>query len=240
MTLGPGSVINGTLLGRGNDAFQFGGTGSDRFNVGTIGTTQQHQGFATFTKTGISSWTLTGSGTQNWTIQSRPGRGSPLRAAELCTLGTGLRQLGPLRLRPQCREPRAAEGASLRRRCTPEPRLERGVAHRRRRRLHPRQHQREGSRLVGHARKRLRGDLWRDDLRGARPQSRQAQSSATATARRVAPSSSRASRMWQRQIPASSRPSPSARPATRSASQARASPASACSAPRSSPSSARP
>lgn len=136
MTLGPGSVINGTLLGRGNDAFQFGGTGSDRFNVGTIGTTQQHQGFATFTKTGISSWTLTGSGTQNWTIQSRPGRGSPLRAAELCTLGTGLRQLGPLRLRPQCREPRAAEGASLRRRCTPEPRLERGVAHRRRRRLH--------------------------------------------------------------------------------------------------------
>jgi len=70
LTLAPGFVINGTVLGTGADTFQLGGKGSDTFDVDNIGATQQYQGFVTFIKTGGSIWTLTGSGTQSWSILS--------------------------------------------------------------------------------------------------------------------------------------------------------------------------
>jgi outer membrane autotransporter protein len=70
LTLGPGSVINGTVLGTGADTLQLGGKGTDTFNVDNIGATQQYQGFVAFNKTGGSTWTLTGSGTQNWSVLS--------------------------------------------------------------------------------------------------------------------------------------------------------------------------
>jgi autotransporter-associated beta strand protein len=69
LTLGPGSIIQGNVLGTGGDLFQLGGAaGSDTFNVTTIGAAQQYRGFTTFNKIGASTWTLTGSGAQNWTI----------------------------------------------------------------------------------------------------------------------------------------------------------------------------
>ena len=70
LTLAPGSVINGLVLGTGADTFQLGGKGTDTFNVDNIGPTQQYQGFTTFNKTGGSTWTLTGTGTQSWSILS--------------------------------------------------------------------------------------------------------------------------------------------------------------------------
>jgi autotransporter-associated beta strand protein len=68
LTLGPGSVINGTVIGAGSDTFQLGGTGSDNFDVSRIGAGQQYQGFTTFNKIDSSTWRLTGSGAQTWTI----------------------------------------------------------------------------------------------------------------------------------------------------------------------------
>ena len=70
LTLGPGSVINGNVLGTGGDTFQLGGSGNDTFNVNNIGAAQQYQGFSTFNKIGTSTWTLTGTGTQNWSVMS--------------------------------------------------------------------------------------------------------------------------------------------------------------------------
>ena len=68
LTLGPGSVINGLVLGNGTDTFQLGGTGKDSFNLSLIGAGQQYDGFATFNKVGSSNWTVTGTGAQDWNV----------------------------------------------------------------------------------------------------------------------------------------------------------------------------
>ncbi len=68
LTLGPGSVINGLVLGNGTDTFQLGGTGRDTFNLSLIGAGQQYDGFATFNKVGSSNWTVTGTGAQDWNV----------------------------------------------------------------------------------------------------------------------------------------------------------------------------
>ena len=68
LTLGPGSVINGLVLGAGADTFQLGGTGKDTFNLSLIGAGNQYDGFATFNKVGSSNWTVTGTGSQDWNV----------------------------------------------------------------------------------------------------------------------------------------------------------------------------
>jgi uncharacterized protein with beta-barrel porin domain len=69
LTLGPGSIINGNVLGTGGDLFQLGGaSGSDTFNVSNIGASQQYRGFTTFNKIDGSTWSLTGTGTQTWNV----------------------------------------------------------------------------------------------------------------------------------------------------------------------------
>jgi outer membrane autotransporter protein len=74
LTLAPGFVINGAVVGSGNDTLQLGGVGSERFNVSDIATPlltrQQYQGFSVFNKVDPSTWTLTGSGAQNWNIEA--------------------------------------------------------------------------------------------------------------------------------------------------------------------------
>jgi outer membrane autotransporter protein len=72
LTLGPGSVIAGKVVGAGSDTFQLGGVGSGTFDLGLIGATQQYQGFSTFNKAGSSTWTVTGAFAQSdpWTVQS--------------------------------------------------------------------------------------------------------------------------------------------------------------------------
>ena len=68
LTLGPGSVINGLVLGSGTDTFQLGGTGKDTFNLGLIGAGNQYDGFSTFNKVDSSNWTVTGTGAQYWNV----------------------------------------------------------------------------------------------------------------------------------------------------------------------------
>ena len=68
LTLGPGSVINGLVLGNGTDTFQLGGTGKDTFNLSLIGGGQQYDGFTTFNKVDSSNWTVTGTGVQDWNV----------------------------------------------------------------------------------------------------------------------------------------------------------------------------
>jgi uncharacterized protein with beta-barrel porin domain len=68
LTLGPGSVINGLVLGGGVGTFQLGGTGKDTFNLSLIGAGQQYDGFSTFNKVDSSNWTVTGTGAQDWNV----------------------------------------------------------------------------------------------------------------------------------------------------------------------------
>ena len=68
LTLGPGSIINGLVLGGGAGTFQLGGTGKESFNLSLIGAGQQYDGFATFNKVGSSNWTVTGTGAQDWNV----------------------------------------------------------------------------------------------------------------------------------------------------------------------------
>lgn len=68
LTLGPGSIINGLVLGTGTDTFQLGGTGKDTFNLDLIGTGLQYDGFSTFNKVDSSTWTVTGTGNQDWNV----------------------------------------------------------------------------------------------------------------------------------------------------------------------------
>ncbi|WFU72399.1 autotransporter domain-containing protein [Bradyrhizobium sp. CB2312] len=68
LTLGPGSIIKGQVLGSGTGAFQLGGTGKDTFNLSDIGTGLQYAGFATFNKVDSSTWTVTGTGNQDWNV----------------------------------------------------------------------------------------------------------------------------------------------------------------------------
>ncbi|QPF95259.1 autotransporter domain-containing protein [Bradyrhizobium commune] len=60
LTLAPGSVITGSVIGGGNDTFQLGGTGAANFDASLLGPAQ-YGGFSTFNKVGDSTWTLTGS-----------------------------------------------------------------------------------------------------------------------------------------------------------------------------------
>lgn len=69
LTLGPGSVINGFVLGTGIDTFQLGGTGKDTFNLSNIGLASQFDGFSTFNKVDSSNWTVIGFGNNlNWNV----------------------------------------------------------------------------------------------------------------------------------------------------------------------------
>lgn len=68
LTLGPGSVINGLVIGSGTDTFQLGGVGKDTFHLSLIGAGQQYDGFTTFNKVGTSNWTVTGTGAQDWNV----------------------------------------------------------------------------------------------------------------------------------------------------------------------------
>jgi uncharacterized protein with beta-barrel porin domain len=68
LTLGPGSSIQGLVIGTGIETFQLGGTGKDTFNLSLIGTGLQYDGFATFNKVDSSNWTVIGTGAQDWNI----------------------------------------------------------------------------------------------------------------------------------------------------------------------------
>ena len=70
LTLNPGFVINGKVLGTGGDTLNLAGTGTGVFNLGQIGAGLQYQGLSSFYKAGSSTWMLTGTGNQHWNILS--------------------------------------------------------------------------------------------------------------------------------------------------------------------------
>jgi uncharacterized protein with beta-barrel porin domain len=72
LTLAPGAVITGNVLGAGSDKFQLGGAGAASFDVSKIGPSAQYRGFSAFNKVGLSTWTLTGASTvaQPWSVQA--------------------------------------------------------------------------------------------------------------------------------------------------------------------------
>jgi hypothetical protein len=88
LTLGPGSVINGTAQGTGADTFQLGGTGTDSFNAALFAT--QYSGYSTFNKIGASTWTLTGTGgSQAWNSNAGTLIAGHQTAGAIDALGTG-------------------------------------------------------------------------------------------------------------------------------------------------------
>jgi hypothetical protein len=66
LTLAPGSVISGDVVGSGSDVLQLGGTGSGSFDLSSVG--PQYQGFSTFNVIG-ATWTASGSG-KDWNVES--------------------------------------------------------------------------------------------------------------------------------------------------------------------------
>jgi fibronectin-binding autotransporter adhesin len=88
LTLGPGSVINGTAQGFGADTFQLGGTGTDSLNAGLFAT--QYSGYTTFNKVDASTWTLTGTGgNQAWNVNGGTLVAGHQTAGTIDALGTG-------------------------------------------------------------------------------------------------------------------------------------------------------
>jgi hypothetical protein len=71
LTLGPGFVINGNVVGSGTDTFQLGGSGGGTFDLSTIGASQRYRGFTTFNVVG-AVWTVNNTYTQTdpWTVQA--------------------------------------------------------------------------------------------------------------------------------------------------------------------------
>lgn len=74
LTVSPGSVINGTVLGTGTDAFRLGGTGTGSFDVSAIGPAAQYRGFTSVAKTGDSTWTLAGTNSAALPVTVQQGR----------------------------------------------------------------------------------------------------------------------------------------------------------------------
>jgi uncharacterized protein with beta-barrel porin domain len=73
LTLAPGSVITGNVLGTNTDIFQLGGAaGAATFDTSLLGGGGPYQGFAAFNKIGASVWTLTGTNAiaMPWTVNA--------------------------------------------------------------------------------------------------------------------------------------------------------------------------
>ncbi|WP_211912076.1 autotransporter outer membrane beta-barrel domain-containing protein [Tardiphaga alba] len=71
LTLAPGSVISGTVLGGSSNRFELGGEGNATFDVSQL--VFQYQGFSSFKKFGGSNWTLTGTSIYDGTVDVTSG-----------------------------------------------------------------------------------------------------------------------------------------------------------------------
>jgi uncharacterized protein with beta-barrel porin domain len=91
LTLAPGSVITGNVVGTGNDIFQLGGSGSATFDASSIGAGVQYRGFSTFNKIGASVWTLTGANAiaMPWTVNAGTLLVNGSMASSTMTVNTG-------------------------------------------------------------------------------------------------------------------------------------------------------
>jgi uncharacterized protein with beta-barrel porin domain len=92
LTLAPGSVISGNVLGTGSDTLQLGGTGAATFDVSALGPAAQYQGFGTFNKIGSSVWALTGTSTFAGDVNVNGGTlvvNGNLAAAGIMTVNSG-------------------------------------------------------------------------------------------------------------------------------------------------------
>ena len=92
LTLLPGSVISGNVLGFGSDTFQLGGIGAATFDLSQLGAAAQYRGFSTFNKIDSSIWTLTGASTYAGPVTVTGGTlavNGNLASASLLTLNAG-------------------------------------------------------------------------------------------------------------------------------------------------------
>jgi uncharacterized protein with beta-barrel porin domain len=94
LTLMPGSVISGNVIGFGSDTLQLGGIGAANFDISQLGLdpTLQYSGFTAFNKIDSSSWTLTGASTYAGPVNVDGGTlavNGNLAAASLLTLNAG-------------------------------------------------------------------------------------------------------------------------------------------------------
>jgi uncharacterized protein with beta-barrel porin domain len=63
LTLMPGSVVSGNVLGAGSDTLQLGGTSAATFDVSGLGAAGQYRGFGKFNILDGANWTLSGAST---------------------------------------------------------------------------------------------------------------------------------------------------------------------------------
>jgi uncharacterized protein with beta-barrel porin domain len=94
LTLLPGSVISGRVIGFGSDTLQLGGIGAANFDVSQLGAdpTLQYSGFNTFNKIDSSIWTLTGTTTYAGPVNVNGGTlavNGNLASASLLTVNSG-------------------------------------------------------------------------------------------------------------------------------------------------------
>lgn len=94
LTLLPGSVISGNVIGFGSDTLQLGGNGVANFDISQLGVdpTLQYSGFTTFNKFDSSLWSLTGNSTYSGPVNVNGGTlavNGNLAAASLLTVGAG-------------------------------------------------------------------------------------------------------------------------------------------------------
>jgi uncharacterized protein with beta-barrel porin domain len=86
LTLLPGSVISGKVIGSGSDTLRLGGIGAGTLDI------SQFSGFSTFTKFDPSIWSLTGTATYNGPVNVNGGTlavNGNLAAASLLTVNSG-------------------------------------------------------------------------------------------------------------------------------------------------------
>ena len=92
LTLMPGSVISGNVIGFGSDTLQLGGIGAANFDISELGAAARYSGFNTFNKIDSSTWTLTGTSTYAGPVNVNGGTlavNGNLASASLLTVNAG-------------------------------------------------------------------------------------------------------------------------------------------------------
>ena len=92
LTLMPGSVVSGKVMGFGSDTLQLGGIGDGSFDISLVDAGAQYSGFTAFNKIDSSIWSLTGTATYAGPVNVNGGTlavNGNLASASLLTVNPG-------------------------------------------------------------------------------------------------------------------------------------------------------